>query len=172
MSIRIRETCVFWKKQKRWKMRPFTPTPRFLYLGGNPVFWDVTLRPPKGPQNGKKARPPFLWESLFHRGPNRTFFGNKTRFLRNWEGSVRAQMTLCLLWPSSRGGTRAFFCDVGGVFTILTVFYAKHAIPRWRRAGRSRNKEEAFRPVRLEKKRAMNSWTQTLIGAAEDRLDR
>ena len=65
--MRIRETCVFWKKQKRWKMGQITPTPRFLHLGGTPVFWDVTLRPPKGPQKGQKARPPFLWESLFHR---------------------------------------------------------------------------------------------------------
>ena len=81
----------------------------FSAFRGNPVFWDVMLRPPKGPQKGKKARPPFLCESLFHRGPNRTFFEKKTRFLRNWKGSVRAPMTLCLLWPSSSGCTRALF---------------------------------------------------------------
>jgi hypothetical protein len=67
------------------------------------------------------------------------------------------KMTLCQLWPSSRGGTRVkqgpFFGDFGRVFIIPIRFDAKKAIRGWLRAGQSRTKKEPFQPVRLKKKR-------------------
>jgi hypothetical protein len=90
MSIRNRETCVFWKKLKTWNFRVVTPSPSFLHSVGSLLFWNPEMGQKKGPQNAQKCDLCFCESRFFTRATFGPFLENKTRVLRNRGASVHA----------------------------------------------------------------------------------